>query len=233
MPLDITKMFLVKGTNGRPGKRIKPKGLVIHWTANTGEGSDADNTRNYFNNSGATASAHYVVDDKKIVQCLPENEMAYHAGSSNGYKVNAKNKLSSYPNNCTLGIEICVNKDGNFDKTMENAIALALDICKRYKWKSSNLWRHYDITGKDCPKFFVTDSTAKAYGFASASVGWAWFKSRIKEELEVQLIPIYIDGKKTAHQAIMYNGKAYPISTAVKECGTVVEYKNKALYLDK
>ena len=178
----LTKVPLAKTAGGRPGTKISPKGLVIHWTANTGSGADADNNRDYFNNSGVTASAHYIVDDHQVVQCIPEEEMAYHVGA-NWYMPGALERLSDYPNDCTLGIEICVNQDGNFFKTMENTVALAADICKRYGWSSDNLWRHYDITGKACPKFFVDASTAAAYGFLSGNAGWKDFKEAVEKNI--------------------------------------------------
>lgn len=194
--MKITKMFLSPTAKGRPGKRIKPKGIVIHWTANTGKGSDADNNRNYFNNlTDRFASAHYVVDDHQVVQCLPENEMAYHVGAKE-YKPGAVKGLSRYPNDCTIGIEICVNKDGDFDQTIKNAVALVVDICKRHSFTRDNLWRHYDITGKDCPRFFVDNPTAVSYGFASASGGWERFKADVEIALtkgEEDLKEVYVD----------------------------------------
>lgn len=175
----LVHMPLDSSARGRCGKKIRPKGLVIHWTANIGIGSDADNTRNYFNNSGAVVSTHYIVDDHQVIQCLPEDEMAYHVGA-NKYSLKAVQKLSSYPNDCTIGIEVCVNHDGNFKNTLENTIALAADICRRHGWNKNNLWRHYDVTGKDCPKFFVDYNTAKAYGFISPDAGWEQFKTDVE-----------------------------------------------------
>jgi len=174
----LIPMLLDKAAKGRSGQKITPKGLVVHWTANTCETADADNNRNYFNYSGIAVSAHYIVDDHQVVQCLPEDEMAYHVGASQ-YTANALRKLSWYPNNCTLGVEICVNKNSNFSQTMENSVELCADICKRYGWTSDRLWRHYDVTGKDCPKFFVDDNTAAAYGFGSAASGWQKFKADV------------------------------------------------------
>jgi len=158
------EMLLTPGVKGRPGKNISPKALVIHWTANTGRGADAVANRNYFN-SGVAASAHYIVDDHQVVQCLPENEMAYHVGAKQ-YKSDAVQKLSSYPNNCTIGIEMCVNADGDFKKTYQNTIELAVDILKRHRWGIDRLWRHYDVTGKDCPRYFVNDNTDKTIWFS-------------------------------------------------------------------
>ncbi len=173
--MNIRKEYLDTTARSRPGTKITPKGLVIHWTANQKKGAKAINNRNYFNDSGQAVSAHYVADDTEIVQCLPENEMAYHVGAKM-YKKEALQQLSSYPNNCTIGIEMCVNVDGDFTKTYQNTVQLAADILKRYGWTINQLWRHYDITGKDCPRFFVDDAIAKHFGFTSAADGWKQFK---------------------------------------------------------
>lgn len=175
--MEIKKMLLTPNRGGRPGTKIIPKALVIHWTANTNKGADAVANRNYFENN--KVSAHYVVDDKLIVQCIPEDEMAYHVGSRH-YTEKALKELSTYPNNCTIGIEICVNMDGLFEKALRNAVLLAADICKRHKWTKDNIWRHYDVTGKNCPKFFVDNNTAIAYGFNSAHQGWERFKADVE-----------------------------------------------------
>ncbi len=182
MEVQFKEMLLSTSAGGRPGKKITPKAVVVHWTANTNPGANALANRNYFNNSGVAVSAHYIVDDKQIIQCIPENEMAYHVGAKS-YKEDALKKLSSYPNDCTIGIEMCVNKDGNFQKTYKNTVFLVANILRHYSWGISNIWRHYDITGKDCPKFFVDNSTAKLYGFSSAANAWEQFKVDVKHEL--------------------------------------------------
>ncbi|MCG6197354.1 hypothetical protein H1215_09215 [Anoxybacillus sp. LAT_38] len=42
--------MLLTNKNARPGTKITPRGLVIHWTANEGKGADAVANRNYFKN---------------------------------------------------------------------------------------------------------------------------------------------------------------------------------------
>jgi len=86
--MQITEMLLTNPT-ARPGTKIVPKGLVIHWTANERKGADAVANRNYFNKPTTEASAHYIVDDWQIVRCLPEIEMGYHVGAKSyksGYR---------------------------------------------------------------------------------------------------------------------------------------------------
>jgi len=180
----LVEMFLTSGRGGRPGRKITPKAVVIHWTANTNPGADAVANRNYFENHPQNyVSAHYIVDDRQVVQCLPEDEMGYHVGAKK-YRPKALKHLSSYPNNCTIGIEICVNSDADFSQTYRNAVALTADILHRYGWNAEHLWRHYDITGKDCPRFFVNDATARHYGFSSAAGGWAQFKQNVTQALK-------------------------------------------------
>lgn len=179
----LVEMFLTSGRGGRPGRKITLKAVVIHWTANTNPGADAVANRNYFENHPQNyVSAHYIVDDHQVVQCLPEDEMGYHVGARK-YRQEALKLLSSYPNNCTIGIEICVNSDADFRKTYHNAVALTADILRRHGWDAGRLWRHYDVTGKDCPRFFVNDATAQSFGFPSAAGGWAQFKQDVSQAL--------------------------------------------------
>ncbi|MED4783815.1 N-acetylmuramoyl-L-alanine amidase [Brevibacillus choshinensis] len=175
--MPITEMLLNNKT-ARPGIKITPKALVIHWTANEGKGADAVANRNYFNNPTTEASAHYIVDDKQIVRCLPETEMGYHVGAKS-YKPEALQLLSGYPNNCTIGIEMCVNADGNFQAMYQKTVELAADILKRYDWGIQNLWRHFDITGKICPAFFVSDAFSLRLFGRTAAEAWEKFKSDV------------------------------------------------------
>lgn len=74
---------------------------------------------------------------------------------------------------------MCVNADGYFHKTYENTVNLAADILRRHGWGVDRLWRHYDVTGKDCPRYFVNDATAKHFGFPSAQAGWEQFRKDV------------------------------------------------------
>lgn len=194
--MEIKQMLLTYGRGGRPGKKLTAlKGVVIHWTANTGKGANAVANRNYFeNNPDKKVSAHYIVDSIQIVQCIPDDEVAYHVGATS-YKAEALSKLGSYPNAYCVGIEMCVNSDGDFNKTYANTVQLAAYLLNKYGLTADNLWRHYDVTGKDCPKYFADDATAKQYGFASAATGWKQFKEDVKKAMEYKEVKIIINGK--------------------------------------
>ncbi len=137
----------------------KLKGVVAHWTANTNPGADAVANRSYFNNTDRYASAHFVVDDHSIVQCVPENEVAYHAAGKY-YRPIGESIMEDglTPNYFLIGFEMCVNSDGNWQKTYQNSIDLARHLLEKHKLDINQLFRHYDITGKDCPKMMLNES---------------------------------------------------------------------------
>ncbi len=170
--------MLLTNKTARPGIKISPKALVIHWTANENKGANARANRSYFNQPTTEASAHYIVDDKEIIRCLPENEMGYHVGAKS-YTPDAQKLLSVYPNNCTIGIEMCVNADGSFQAMYHKTLELVADILTRYKWGMERIWRHHDITGKNCPAFFTADDCAHKYFSTGAADAWNCFKQDI------------------------------------------------------
>lgn len=161
-------MLLTPNQFSRPGKKLESvKGIVIHWVANAGSSAIAN--RNYFENlksqppgkpDARFASAHFIVCiDGGIVQCLPTNEMAYHVGAKL-YKPEAVTAFGHFPNNCTIGIELCHPDDsGKFaDATLRSARELARELCGQFLLSpTENIWRHYDMgmPGKICPKWFV------------------------------------------------------------------------------
>jgi N-acetylmuramoyl-L-alanine amidase len=163
--MEIKQALLTRNEYSRPGKPlIGVRGIVIHYVGNPGSSAMAN--RNYWemlkdgieeNGQARYASAHFVVGlEGEIIQALPENEVGYHVGAK-VYKPEALKRLSSYPNNCTIGIELChADWSGKFnDKTLASARELAADLLARHGLTPADLWRHYDITGKMCPVYFV------------------------------------------------------------------------------
>ena len=133
--------------------------LVYHFTAN--DGDKAINNGRYFgNNANLKASAQYFVDDDIIVNSVEDEYVAYAVG---GKKLNGNG--GKYHGVCTnynsINIEMCdTNKNGKLDlssKTRENAIELGKTLVKKYNIPKERVIRHYDVTGKNCPAYFVKD----------------------------------------------------------------------------
>lgn len=155
-------MLLTPNPYSRPQKKLqKVRGVVIHWYANPR--STALNNRNFFENrkSGRSGygSAHYLVDDNKTIQDIPENEMAYHVGS-NVYTPSALRNLGTYPNNCTIGIEMAHDDWTGRPSaaTYARTVELAAKILRRHNLTTTALWTHHQVVGwKDCHRWYTNN----------------------------------------------------------------------------
>ena len=130
--------YIPEDSPGRPGVLRTVESITIHETANTSEGADAEAHSDYLSTTSDEVSWHYTVDDHQIYQHLPDNEEAWHSGDREG-------------NHSSIGIELCVNADGNFDQTMENAAKLTAFLLKEYDLTIDDVKQHYDFNGKDWP----------------------------------------------------------------------------------
>lgn len=178
LKVPIVDMMLTN-KKARPGKKIIPTHVCVHWTASQGPGADADAIARYFERGERAASAHYAVDSEKVVRCIPENEMSYSVGA-NKYTPFALKNIGAYPNAHVISIEMCVNSDGHFWSMYSNTARLCAEIMNRYKMTADKLIRHYDVTGKTCPAFFVSEVYAQKYMKMSAAEGWKKFKADVE-----------------------------------------------------
>jgi len=163
--MTIKEDLLTVNPFSRP-KRILHEiaGIVIHWVNNPG--TTAKQNRDYFESlknqktdlTSRYASIHFIIGlDGEIIQCLPINEMAFHVGALK-YTQKAIQILGPYPNNNTIGIELChPDSTGKFNEaTLESAIKLSAKLIKEhYLNPEKDIWTHYEITEKICPKYFI------------------------------------------------------------------------------
>ena len=139
----IKKQLLPQSAKNVPGRTMTPRYITIHNTANTSKGANAKSHANYMSNGsgGRQASWHYTVDDKEIWQSLADTQQGWHAGDSRG----AGNTQS-------IGIEICENSDGDFEKAVDNAVWLVRQLMERHDIPISNVVPHKRWSGKNCPR---------------------------------------------------------------------------------
>jgi hypothetical protein len=167
----VTEAFLPINRFSRPGTPVEAvNAIVIHYVANPG--TSADQNRRYFANLAnqeqtqgegdwRSVSSNFIVGlDGEVVQCVPVDEEAY-----------ASNKRNAD----TLSIELChPDETGVFtEATYASAVRLTAWLCAEYGLDADNgIIRHYDITGKLCPKYFVDDEAA-----------WEAFKGAVAAEM--------------------------------------------------
>lgn len=172
---EISVQLLDVNEYSRPGTESDPiTGVVIHYTANPG--STAQENRDYFNSlqdgHGDYISSHFVVGlDGEIVQCVPTWEIAY---------------ASNERNHDTISIECChEDETGKFNKeTYISMVKLTAFLCSKYNLTAENVIRHYDVTGKNCPKYFVEDE--EAWQLFKADVSAALKKTKNKSVQEIK-----------------------------------------------
>ncbi|AZJ43687.1 N-acetylmuramoyl-L-alanine amidase [Bacillus velezensis] len=137
----ITKDFIPVGHNNRPGYAMNPAYITVHNTANTARGANAAMHARYEKNPETPTSWHFTVDEKEIYQHLPLNENGWHAGDGNSGTGNRK----------SIGIEICENSDGDFEKAVVNAQWLIKKLMKEQGISLANVVPHQHWSGKYCP----------------------------------------------------------------------------------
>lgn len=171
--MNIKVKHIDLGKPGRPGKKLKSvNGIVLHSTGTPD--ATAENEYNYFQNKAISpVSAHYFVDKDEILEIIPPDEYAYHAGA-NSYNPDSLAELNTtYPNARTLSIEMCEEYNKSIHKsTYEKTVELTVYLLKKYKLGINNLFKHFDITGKRCPHQWMDNNE------------WDHFIEKVKNLLE-------------------------------------------------
>ncbi len=93
------------------------------------------------------ASWHYQVDEGVIYQSFDDNFELWHAGGTYTWL--------SYGNTNSIGIEMCINADGNYDGSMRHDAKLVAHLMHKYNLGIQNVKRHYDFAGKECPSYMI------------------------------------------------------------------------------
>ena len=138
---------------------MKPIGICVH---NTSNDASAENEITYMIGNNIATSFHYAVDDKEVIQGIPENRNAFHAGDG----------TEGEGNRTYIGIEICYSKSGGerFIKAERNAAEFIAKKLKEYGWDISHVKKHQDFSGKYCPH-------------RTLDMGWQRFLDVIQTEL--------------------------------------------------
>lgn len=142
----VEKDFLKINPYSRPGDPLEEvNAIVIHYVGNPG--TTAKQNYSFFEGIGVTgetsASSHFIVGlEGEIIQCVPLNEISY---------------CSNHRNFDTVAIEVCHPDDtGEFtQETRDSLKRLVYWLCEVYDLKKADVIRHYDVTGKECPKYYV------------------------------------------------------------------------------
>lgn len=122
-----------------PYKMDDIKYITVHNTAND---ASAQNEIKYMISNDKPVSFHYAVDDKEVVQGIPEDRNAWHAGDGNGPG-----------NRNSIAVEICYSKSGGekFEKAQRLAAQFVASKLKQYGLGIDRVRTHQSFSGKYCP----------------------------------------------------------------------------------
>ena len=148
VPDYVQQDFLTVNPWSRPGTPLeKIDGVVIHYVGNPNTTAQAN--RNYFESlssgeEGTYASSHFIVGlEGEVLQCIPLTEIAY---------------ASNIRNADTVAIEVChPDETGAFsDASYRRTVELTAWLCREFGLDPmEDVIRHYDVTGKICPRYYV------------------------------------------------------------------------------
>lgn len=188
--------------------------LTIHNTGNPS--SSAAGERSWLTNPSNTrqASFHIVVDEREAVECLPFTESAWHSGDGSGSKSG---------NRTSIGIEIC--ESGNYAQTLDNAVKLVAGMLQERGWGVDRLRRHYDWSGKICPRLMYD---------GGKWTGWAQFKALVQlklsegdKDMKVDKASTVVNGNRLGADSVLIDGRVYvPLAEVGKALGASVEWNN-------
>lgn len=150
---------------------MTPTRIVVHNTAND---ASANNEISYMKNNNSETSFHYAVDDKEVVQGIPTNRNAWHAGDGHG-----KGNMEG------IAIEICYSKSGGdrFIKAEQNAAKFIAQLLKERGWGVDKVTKHQDYSSKYCPH-------------RTLDMGWERFLNMIRAELGQTQVDVTTSSKE-------------------------------------
>ena len=147
IPVWIDRQILTEDCNSRTGERIsRVRDIAVHYVGNPG--STAQQNRDYFAQPDTEVNSHFVVGlEGEIIQCLPLDE---------------KSSATNERNIDTISIEVChPDETGKFtEESYQSLVKLTAWLCDHEGIGRDRVIRHYDVTGKLCPLYFVEHEEA-------------------------------------------------------------------------
>ncbi len=145
----------IDGISRRGRLLDKVKDIVVHYVGNPGTSARAN--RDWYGNPLSSVSSHFIVGlDGEVLLCVPMNEVS---------------SASNWRNHDTISIEVCHPDDSGIfnDQTYASLVKLTAWLLEQTRLNVDHIIRHHDVTGKECPRWFVRDPAA-----------WEQFKSDVE-----------------------------------------------------
>lgn len=149
---------LTHGKNRTGIKKTSTEYIVIHDTGSAAPDATARAHANWLKNmtldenNETYISWHFTVDEKEIIQHLPLDETAFHAGDGQTTYPNTWSGGLGGGNKNGIGIETCVNYGSDYNITMRKTAKLVAELLIEFDLGLDRVKQHNDFSGKDCPQ---------------------------------------------------------------------------------
>ena len=167
MALKVTRMPVPKNKYSKKCPfKMTPKGICVHNTANK---ASALSEASYMIRNNNAVSFHAAVDDYQVVECIPENRNAFHAGDGR----NGNGNRNYY------AVEICYSTGDSekFAQAEKNTAYYIACKLKEHGWGIDKVKKHQDFSGKYCPH-------------KTLDLGWERFLNLIRGYLGQATVPV-------------------------------------------
>ena len=185
---ELKRKILEAGHRLRPGGSFRKTSVTIHSTGNPM--STAENERKWLDNPANTRDAawHYIAGEGIVIQAVPDVEEAWHCGMKTG---NAK----------SIGIEMI--ESGSRPKVIETCAEFTADMLKKHGLSVKDVKKHFDWTGKNCPRILIDAQYIKN------GMDWDYFMGRVEyymSEGRPEKIKLIVNGEKIEAERILKDG---------------------------
>ena len=151
--MQIKQKFITSNNKGKANGN-RPRFIVIHDTGNSKPSANAENHYRWLQNTPDTnASAHVFVDDHEAIQVIQYTTPAWHTGKL----YVSKPQVPECSNFNSIGIEFCINQDGNLTRTLSNTVAVVAQLMEQFNIPLKNVITHQMSAGKKCPSTFISN----------------------------------------------------------------------------
>lgn len=187
----IKERFFIDPADGKRKSRYGHRGnntigwIVVHYTGGRYDNGRAKTTADAMQTWKRAVSTHYLVGDDGIYQTVEDRNCAWHCG-----EYCETNKCAAC-NGVAIGVDLVNHKintkskdvkdrDWYFsEKVFNDGAQLVAELADKYNIPMNHIVRHFDITGKWCPRPFVGTDINDVTGETGE---YAWQKFLIKVE---------------------------------------------------
>lgn len=165
-------------------KHTETKYITYHDTANNTATADAQSHWTYmigdYNRTTRARSWHYTVDDKCIIQNIPDDEVTWQGDHYIAYSQ-------------SIGIETCINYGCNLDIIWHRMGKLCAKLMEKFHMDMSSIKQHYDWNRKECPHTLRANNL---YSYALDMIEAEWIVAKCLSGYTIKfesLTPDYLD----------------------------------------